>query len=344
MKKLAVATLLAAAYLTNASLSAGPALAAKKKPAASKSKVAAPPNASAAEINKLKGDFKWGMNPDEVAAELTKRLGATYADKLKESANDPTKNDRLRKQLRDEVAALKKKYTKFDGPKTGYDVSIIDQEFAQRTGESMMTAKEPSATRYYFFHDERLYKMFVAFDKDMLQGKSFEEFGAMMQARFGKAKEVFVDEKSKAGVKRKLDHYEWSSKSGDGLRLVDRSEFYDVYCLVVYDAGVAKRLDDARRIAHPVVDKRDALVEAVTSGSKDTLDPNDDIVDRVVGKQAKRPGDEKHDDIVVPSTSGARAPTPAEVNRKESVSVPVESKSAKPAKQTPPPGKGGLEL
>lgn len=344
MRKLAVATLLA---LMSGTHSGSVALAAKAKPAKAAKAAAAPPAASAEEINKLKGDFKWGMTTEQVAAELTKRIQASYADKLKSAANDPMRDRELRKQLREEIAGLKGKYVKFDGQRTGYDVSIIDQEFGQGTGESMMTAKEANATRYFFFNDEKLYKMFVAFDKEMLQGKGFAEFGALMQSRFGKAKEVFVEEKQKGGVTRKLDHYEWSSKSGDGLRLVDRSEFYDVFCLVVYDNGVATRLAEARRMKNPNVEKKDALVEAVTAGGGNGLDPNDDIVDRVVGKQQKRPGDERHDDIVVPS-SGVRQPTPAEVNRKDpALGVPAQSDANKAAasKAKPAaPSKSGLEL
>lgn len=319
------------------------ALAAKKKaPAkAASAKPAGPaPTASAEEIEKLKGDYKWGMSTDQVAAELTKRIEASYADKLKATVNDPTRQGSVRKMMAADIADLKKKYTKFDGQKTGYDVSIIDQEFAHKTNESMMTAKEENGTRYFFFADGKLYKMFVAFDKDILQGKSFAEFGQLMQGRFGKAKDVYVEEKSKAGVARKLDHFEWSSKAGDGLRLVDRSEFYDVFCLVVYDAGVARRLEDARKIANPSYEKKDALVEAVINTKQSENDVNDDIVDRIVGKEAKRPGDERAPDVVVPSTTG-KAPTPAEVNRKAPAST---SSGAGTSDRKAPPPKGGLEL
>ncbi len=57
-----------------------------------------------------------------------------------------------------------------------------------------------------------------------------------MEAKYGHAKEVYRDEKVMDGVKHILDHYEWSA-GGDKLRLVDRSEFYGVYCLVLSDAA-----------------------------------------------------------------------------------------------------------
>src|SRR5204863_1286759 len=122
-------------------------------------------------IEKLKGDFKWGMGPDEVVAKVQDRIRANYDERIKKTAQDPSRQDRVRKDMMAEVEKVKDKVIKFDGQKTGYDVSIIDQEFLHGMGESMLMTKEETATRYFFFSDGRLYKMFIAFDKEMLQGK-----------------------------------------------------------------------------------------------------------------------------------------------------------------------------
>src|SRR5437762_3247258 len=82
---------------------------------------------------------------------------------------------------------------------------------------------------------------------DFKSGKSFRDFGQLMQGRFGKAREIFVDEKSKAGVTHKLDHFIWNSKGGDVLRLVDRSGFYDVYCLAIADGSQADKQAEAAK-------------------------------------------------------------------------------------------------
>ena len=189
-----------------------------------------------------------------------------------------------------EVEKVKTKVVKFDGQKSGYDVSIIDQEFLHNAGESMVVMKEDTSDRYFFFKDDRLYKMFIAFDKEILQGKSFREFGQLMQAKFGKAKEVTTSEKTKAGVKVKLDHFVWPNKGGDILRLVDRSEFYDVYCLVIYDAKVDKEQEAARQ-ARRGGPARDNLVEAVTTQPANDRDPQRQrrrLHHRQGGPQARR--------------------------------------------------------
>jgi hypothetical protein len=290
---------------------------AQAKPAKPSAKV--PPTASAAELDKLKGDHKWGMNPDEVTTKIQDRVRASYEDKLKKTANDPSRHDRLRKEMTSEVEKVKTKIIKFDGQKSGYDVSIIDQEFVHNAGESMLVAKEETSTRYFFFKNDRLYKMFIAFDKEMLQGKSFREFGQLMQHRFGKAREVNAEEKTKAGVKVKLDHFVWGSKSGDMLRLVDRSEFYDVYCLVIYDGNVAKD-QEAIRQAQRGGPATDNLVEAVLTKPSNDRDPNDNVVDTITGKRVPKPGEQQGEVIRVPSVS---QPQPASVTPPATDSPPI---------------------
>ncbi|MDX2024015.1 MAG: hypothetical protein SF187_27495 [Deltaproteobacteria bacterium] len=273
---------------------------------------AAPPNANAEEINKLKGEFKWGMPVEEVQKGMEQRVRDSYAEELKKAIKDPTQYARKRSEIEKEVKAIKANYVKFEGKKTGYDSSIVDQEFAHKTDESMLTSRDDKNTRYYFFVDGKLYKIFTAFSKEVLQDKSFTDFGELMQARFGKAKQVMVEEKTKAGVSTKLDHYEWSSASGDGLRLVDRSEFYDVYCLVIYDRKVADALAQTRERVHPHATGKDSLVEAALTGDRSGDDVNANIIDQIAGKDYAKPGAAPAD-IVVPSPSGV-APTAAQVN------------------------------
>ncbi len=71
--------------------------------------------------------------------------------------------------------------------------------------------------------------------------------------------------------------------------------------------GTHDRVVDRRKIVNPGTVEKDELVEAVTA--KDNgggHDANDDIIDRVIGHETKKPGDDegKHADIVVPSTVG----------------------------------------
>ena len=112
------------------------------------------------------------------------------------------------------------------------------------------------------------------------------------------------------------------------------SEFYDVYCLVIYDGAVAKQQAETRK-SRPTVDKKDALVEAVTAGGKDDRDGNDNVIDRITGKETLKPGEHRAKDIWSvhrpPAASGA--PTPDEVNRKEPASDRTSAPDTKGSKK-----------
>jgi len=303
------------------------------------------PAANREEIDKLKavklgdpkaGTFKWQMSPEEVMGLVKQSLERKYQSRIEGSAQDPGKQQRIRDEMDKEVNAVKKSFIKFEGQKTGLDVSIVGPEFQQNTGEAVLVAKEDIWTRYFFFFENGLYKMFLAFNKDAIEGKSFRDFGKNMEGKYGRAKEVYRDEKVKDGVRHILDHYDWTAR-GDRLRLIDRSEFYGVYCLVLSDAATQGRADEKRKYTNPEQNNKDSLVEAVTAKDGNERDANDNIIDRITGKEIHKPGDEpKHADIVVPSVGGGKGKaTPA-------------SDSA-PAKESKKKGKGnsatdGLEL
>jgi hypothetical protein len=332
--------LVASVLATVVGLHGSPALAKKVRKGGGEESAA--PKASAAEVNKLKavrlgdpkaGTFRWGMKPEEVEKLVDVQIEKKYQARVDQAKQDPGKQTRIREEMMREISNVKKSYTKFEGNKSGWDVSIIGPEFEQNTGEAVLVTKEDIWTRYFFFFEDGLYKMFLAFNKDALEGKSFADFGASMEDKYGHAKEVFRDDKVKGGIKHTLDHYEWSA-AGDRLRLVDRSEFYGVFCLVLFDHDVQHRLTERRKVVNPGGAHSDSLVDAVTAKDENTRDANDNIVDRLTGRDVKKPGEEeKHADIVVPSP--VKGPSAAEVNGRSGGSSSSSDSSSAPAKESP---------
>jgi mannose-6-phosphate isomerase-like protein (cupin superfamily) len=205
------------------------------------------PLARAEEISAFKGEFKWGMTTEAVIDKLNGKIDANYEDRSIEAGTNHRKQDQIRGEIKKEKERVARSVVGFDGKKGWWDASIIDEEFVQKNGESMLYYKEPKSTRYFFFSGDSLYKMFVAFDKDVVAGMSFSEFGELMQQKYGKAKPVYRDAPTHGMKDKVLDAFQWRSAEGDGLRLVDRSKFYDVYCLVVYDRSVADRQAEIRK-------------------------------------------------------------------------------------------------
>jgi hypothetical protein len=336
--------LLALGLCAATTLTVAPALA--KGKGKSKGEGAAPA-ANAEEIDKLKaihlgdpkaGLFKWGSSPEEVIGQVKDAILKKYHARIEAAAADPGMQQRVRDEQDKEIKAVTKSLTRFEGQKTGWDVSIIGPEFQQNTGEAVVVAKEDIFTRYFFFFEGGLYKMFLAFNKDVIEGKSFRDFGKGMEAKYGHAKEVYRDERTNGGMRHLLDHYEWIAR-GDKVRLVDRSEFYGVYCMVLVDAQTQQRADEKRHLVNPEHSDKDALVEAVTARDGNDRDANDNIIDRITGKEVKKPGDEeKHADITVPSSKSKPSATPA------SDSSPPPQKDTKKKGKKGDGAMDGLEL
>ena len=231
------------------------------------------------------------MTPDQVKEKLFAKIDASFKERAEKVRNDPSKSDGIRREIKNDRDRITKSLVKFDGQKGGWDVSIIDDEIVQNNGMSMLYNKEPKSTRYFFFSGDALFKMYVAFDKDVVAGKSFQEFGDMMQAKYGKAQPVYR-EVGLHGVKNKvLDSFQWRSAEGDGLKLVDRSKFYDVYCLVIYDHAVEEKMAEIRKTVAAAAPKG-SFVDSVIEKPSDR-DENDNVIDRITGKEVLKPGERR---------------------------------------------------
>lgn len=278
---------------------------AAKAKASKAAKVKGPaPVAKDADVKEFKGEFTWGMTPQQVMEKLNAKIDASYAERIEKYRTDPARSDKIRDQIKSEKQAVAKSYVKFDGANAAWATSIIDEEFVPNNGESMLVFREEKSKRYFFFHSESLYKMFVAFDKEVVAGKSFMQFGELMQQKYGKAQAVYR-EVAMHGMKDKiLDTYQWRSAQGDGLRLVDRSKFYDVYCLVIYDHNIADRQAEVRKAQAAAVPKG-SFVDSVITDKPSDRDENDNVVDRITGKEVLKPGDRRggNQNIKVPSPS-----------------------------------------
>ncbi len=326
---------------------------AKAKGGGGGGKGAAPSTAELAKLKAIKlgdpkgGTFNWGMSSTEVMEKAKIAIDARYQDRIEGSKADPGKQQRIRNERQKEIKAVNDSYTRFEGQKTGWDVSIIGPEFAQNNGEAVVQMKEEIWTRYFFFFEDRLYKMFLAFNKDVIGNKSFRDFGKEMAIKYGNPREVFRDEKLRGSVKRTLDHFEWGVSGGDSLRLVDRSEFYGVYCLLLSEAATMDRLMAKRKVTGSGPAEKDSLVEAIVNSKDNGVDSNDDIIDRVTGREVKKPGSEaKHGDIKVQMPA---APGPEDVNANADKGGGKKEKAGKKEKIAKEPSEkkasgSGLEL
>jgi len=226
----------------------------------------------------LLGSFKFGMTKDEVIAALSKQLDERYAELIKET-EDVHKQDQLRKDKGKEIKRVKRSWVAFDGQKSGWDVSIIDEHFKHGTDEAMLEYWEnqngKNQRRFFFFQDGALYKMFIQIDTTQFEADqaTFDFFSGVMKSKFGA--EVADPKLS------------YTSYKGDVfVQAVDKTRFYDAFVLVVLDPERARAVDAVRKDRIHEVKEDNKILKSITeTGDHDTpdLDDNKDAVKGVIG-------------------------------------------------------------
>jgi hypothetical protein len=244
-------------------------------------------------VAELAGKFRWGMSPSDVIKVMTSTVHDKYVELIK-SEQEVYKQDDLRRQEREELEKIQASLVKFDGHKTGWESSIVEQEFAHQNGESMIVMWEKEQRRFLFFYRGKLYKQFIAFNAEhkAFAGKSFEDFAQVIQNRYGQAEMKFSKLRTKEDMT--LDHLEWPPQGDYQLFAIDQSGFYGNFCLRLMKPSVAAALD---RQHHDNVERahlmNSALIDSVTKPDETSVDKNADIVDQIVRKKPQgvpRPG------------------------------------------------------
>lgn len=229
-------------------------------------------------VDKLAG-FKFGMTKDEILAVLQKQINERYEEKIK-ATTDVAQQDRFRKEKKAELGRVSQTFVKFDGKSTGWDVSIIEGEFAHNTGESLMERWEndngKNNRRFFFFYNDRLWKQFISLDVSMIpeEKRNFETFKAVMEGQYGKGA-------VEGGT------ISWRAGEFDA-RAVDKLKDYGALGLALEDAKVKGEIVALRESKAPKKKETPAVIKAVLdSDGKDHPDvkSNSGAVEGVIQAQ-----------------------------------------------------------
>jgi hypothetical protein len=259
---------------------AGPATAKpRKKPVATKPdkpKKAPPVSAEhKKKLAELQAAFKFGMTMNEVLGVLQKQLDERYAEQIA-ATTDVAVQDRLRREKREEVDRVKKTFVSFEGKKTGWDVSLIEDQFAHNTGESMLVHWEnqngKNQRRFFFFHEGKLYKMFLSLDTSMLpeDKQNFENFRNLMETFYGKG---LVEP----------GRITWET-SDFHVQALDKLKSYDALAISIWDPSAMRTLAVIRKDKAPPPDQMDGVIKQVLDkgDQKPSLDENKGGVDAII--------------------------------------------------------------
>jgi hypothetical protein len=230
-------------------------------------------------LAELAGGFPFGKTKDEVLALLTKQVDDRFAEKIK-GTSDVYAQDALRKEKKAELARIAETYVAFDGKKGGWDVSLVEDEFAHNTGESMLVYWENQAgknqRRFFFFIDGKLYKMFLSLDTSVLpeDKKTFETFRAVMEQKYGPG------DVEPGKITWRVDEFE--------ARAIDKLKSYDALCLVITDATQIAAVEKIRVEKAPPKKETSSIIKSVldTDGTDHPdVKANSHAVDDVIKAQ-----------------------------------------------------------
>ncbi len=279
-------TSLFAAFFAVACLTPSVADAKRKKRKRRRPAVAAVAPVNVKALSELMGPFSFGMSKDRILKILSKQLKERYADRIKETS-DVYEQDKLRQEQRKAIKKIRDSYKIFKGNKTGWDVSIIDDQFAHKSDESMLVYWENNADgkdqrRFFFFHEGQLYKMFITLDSSMFptEQRTFDAFKSIMTQRYGGGKVV-------TATKHNGDVYpvlvDWAS-SKIHVQAIDKLHFYGSFCLSIASPGTESVVMSARD-ANKQSKRSNAVINSMLE-DKDapppSLDSNKAAVDSIL--------------------------------------------------------------
>ena len=194
----------------------------------------------------LKGEFRWGMSTKDVFKLLSREIEKQYEEKQKQAGEDAMAQDSARAWRTEQLNDLKTQHVRFkSASKHRWGVSLIQYEYADDSNEEMLWIKDsPSLKKFYFFKDDRLWKIFYAYSPDTWPGK---DYAAVVEEKFKKwfgvspKEQVKQDPETAAPLVR---YYEWKSSDGDFVRSFDMTAVHGVMGLTVLDANADDSMVD----------------------------------------------------------------------------------------------------
>lgn len=154
-----------------------------------------PETPAKASVEDILGNLSWGMDHQTVIKRLTEKINEDYRAKVKGSL-DESYADLMRKNYNERADNMRKSYTQLMKDNVAsLSVSIIGEEFMPDNNESMLTQREEIATKYFFFLNDKLYKIAIVYDSSYLGPIAFDSFCATTEAKYGKPyDEIWTDD------------------------------------------------------------------------------------------------------------------------------------------------------
>lgn len=203
----------------------------------------------------------FGKGVEDVTAWVRGRLDAVYGPRMK-GALSAHQRDVVREELERELAAFAASRVIFDGARTGFEVSIVANEFVAGAEESLLLFREQGVEHYFFFSHDKLWKYARPLPDDI----AFNERLAVETKDQGRPDSVL-----RSADQATVTQAVWSGKDRR-LRIQDARALYRADLLVVEDRSVGDKIELIRGGRKPA-----KVGEGVDPDLDDFLDVEDTV-------------------------------------------------------------------
>lgn len=227
------------------------------------------------------GTLKWGMSVDTAKKIIGEKIMDDFAKKA-EGNTDLSYVDKIRKLHDDRADNMRKSYmmlTKDNS--TTLSVSIVGEEFMPDAGESLLMQREDIATKYYFFKDDKLYKVAVVYDSSYIGEIAFDTFCSQTAKKYGQAKDEVWDDDGN------FMESIWTDKTNVKLIVKNKYASYNTFLMVFVDDSVEKNLSAKHKAYYDDLNRGPEVSSAIDALTDDSGDNAVNSVDALLGKQTK---------------------------------------------------------
>lgn len=232
----------------------------------------------------------WGMSHEELQKQMTQTGGIIWKDydeKLQKARVGPEQTA-LEAEREQAKGAFGRSWTEFGATPTGFDTTGIKNEYTYRNKEALMWIERKGKTRYYFFINNKLWKMYDQYKlADGGMGASYQEAVAKINAQLN-ATGRFRQPDEKAGIDKPTT--DWKDNQSH-LRAIDRSG-EGVVGVSIADQSVIANLAALRPNKPSDPNELDPSIIAVTKG-RQASDPNAPASASASGKKGAPPPKKK---------------------------------------------------
>ena len=243
-------------------------------PAGSGGPMGKPGKGEATQVSSLASmmeNLRWGMSHADVTKTFTENGGIIWKDydeKLAKARVGPEMSA-IENEREQAKQAFGRSFIEFKDTPTGYDATAIKGEYTYKNRESLMWITRQGKKRYFFFINDRLWKMYdeVPLAESGVLGKTYLDAVNTMNGKVAAQGRVQGADPAKGINATTVDWKDGSSH----LRVVDRSGEHLV-AVVMEDNGTLGNLASLRPNKAEDPTAIDPTIAAVTKGG--LSDPN----------------------------------------------------------------------